>query len=932
MSIIGSNILAGASGQAGGGYEIERSVRFNSADSAHLSRTPASAGNRKTWTLSAWLKKCAEDTNAVVMSATGTPSRTAASLYSGNLYIYSDGGINVSTVGKFRDPSAWYHVVWVLDTTQATAADRTKIYVNGIQQLLTYSTSPGQNTDWGINNTAAHRIGSDAVVTENLNGYLADIHFIDGQALDPSSFGEFDTNNVWQPIDASGLTYGTNGFHLPFSNNSTAAALGTDTSGNGNTWTVNNLIPVSQGNGNYIASGTITGQGYANPGGINAAFDGKLTTYLYSSDAGTQRTTFTFGSPITVNTSLRFYAAANPNGLPGSTDGFYVNGVNYSTSLSSTYTWVTIPQATLSSFQLRNINSVYNAAVTAIEVDGVMLLDNSLVTGADNDSLVDSPTNGSQTDTGVGGEVVGNYCTWNPLDRTVSSPIPLANGNLDVSGSGSASEWSPVNGTIGMTSGKWYWEITGSGTIYSFIGIASVLPQDGTGERWPGRTSTSYGYYNSNGNKYNNNVSTAYGASYGSGDVVGVAFDADNRTLTFYKNGSSQGTAFTSIPAGTYFPCVSTFFTSATQSTNFGQRQWAYAAPAGFKALCTTNLPEPTIADGSTAMDVVTYTGNGSTQTISGLNFSPDLVWVKSRGSILVTANHNWFDAVRGVGKALFSDVTNAEINYPTQRLTAFTSDGFTVGPELSVSTGANVAWTWDAGSSTVSNTEGSITSSVRANASAGFSVVTYTGTGSSTATFGHGLGVTPGFFIIKNRSSSCNWMGYHSATGKDAYYDFNTTNAVQTTIPNIWGTSGPSSSLITVTGAYLLNNQSGQNYVCYAWSPVAGYSSFGSYTGNGSADGTFVYTGFRPRWILYKPSNRSGTDWVLWDTARNPYNIASNYLLANTSGAEGSVGVVDILSNGFKLRVTSTGNNGAGDQIIYAAFAEHPFATSRAR
>jgi hypothetical protein len=320
--------------------------------------------------------------------------------------------------------------------------------------------------------------------------------------------------------------------------------------------------------------------------------------------------------------------------------------------------------------------------------------------------------------------------------------------------------------------------------------------------------------------------------------------------------------------------------------------------------------------------DVKLYTGNGSTQTISGLNFSPDLVWTKSRSG---GTEHGLFDTVRGVSRFLGSSTTLAEIFSAGNYLTSFDANGFGVGGGnvANDNGGSYVAWTWDAGSSTVTNTQGSITSQVRANASAGFSVVTYTGTGSLTATFGHGLGVTPGFFIIKNRSSSCNWMGYHSATGKDAYYDFNTTNAVQTTIPNIWGTSGPSSSLITVTGPYLLNNQSGQNYVCYAWSPVAGYSSFGSYTGNGSATGPVISgLGFQPYFVMIKASSTTG-DWWMYDGARSPSNPRINKLKANTSGAEDTAGEdVDFQLGGFQIKTSDSGLNQNAATYIYAAFA----------
>jgi hypothetical protein len=368
-------------------------------------------------------------------------------------------------------------------------------------------------------------------------------------------------------------------------------------------------------------------------------------------------------------------------------------------------------------------------------------------------------------------------------------------------------------------------------------------------------------------------------------------------------------------------------------TSNFGQRQWAYAAPAGFKALCTTNLPEPTIADGSTVMDVKLYTGNGSTQTISGLNFSPDLVWIKARSTS--SYNHFLLDTVRGVNNELNSNTTDSEYTRPAPgSLTAFNSDGFDLNTAIGVNASSTTyaAWTWDAGSSTVTNTEGSITSQVRANASAGFSVVTYTSS-SSVSTVGHGLGVAPYLIITKNRSVSNTWWTYHNAIGNTKAMRLDTTDA-QTTISSTWNNTSPTSTVFTVGGEW----GNGNNIVAYCFAPVAGYSSFGSYTGNGAtgwpnADGPFVFLGFRPKFILWKCTSQA-ENWVIYDSVRETYNFVNDKLLPNSSAAESTNNnhEIDFLSNGFKIR----NNNGEFNQnaatYIYAAFAEHPFATSRAR
>jgi hypothetical protein len=430
-----------------------------------------------------------------------------------------------------------------------------------------------------------------------------------------------------------------------------------------------------------------------------------------------------------------------------------------------------------------------------------------------------------------GGEVVGNYCTWNPLNT--ASNLGLANGNLDTTSfSGSSDAYS--YGTIGVSSGKWYYEATPT----TVIAASFYMIGWGRGNKLTSNGSDEYLYYSTGARR--GASSASYGASWTAGDVIGIALDLNAGTLVFYKNGVSQGTAFTGI-TGTVFPKFG--YWHGLGNFNFGQRPFAYTAPSGFKALCTTNLPEPTIADGSTVMDVVLYTGNGSTQTISGLNFSPDFLWIKRRNTAL---DHFVWDSVRGITKELYTNQTYAE-GTATNKLTSLDSNGFTVQNNAAVNAlnDTYVAWTWDAGSSTVTNTEGSITSQVRANASAGFSVVTYTGTG-ATATVGHGLGVAPGFIIIKRRDGVVDWVNYHSALGPGKYLQLNLTSAA-TTSSGYWGTVNSSTFGLP---SFSTPNASGGTYVAYCFAPVAGYSSFGSYLSNASSDGPFVYTGFRIRWL----------------------------------------------------------------------------------
>jgi hypothetical protein len=777
------------------GYAIERSLRFNSADSAYLNRTPASTGNRKTWTWAGWVK-VSQNTRNWLFTCGEIITSAIELFYNGDLYIYhGDTGSFIGTTARFRDPSAWYHFVVSYDTTQTTAADRIRLYVNGEQAVLDVGTQPTQDylaTD-GINSTNLHHIGRQlSSGTDYLGCYLADVHFCDGQALDPTSFGEFDGNGIWQPKAYTG-SYGTNGFHLPFSDNSTAAALGTDTSGNGNDWTVNNI---------------------------------------------------------------------------------------------------------------------------------------SVAAGAGNDSLVDVPTNGTETDTGLGGEVKGNYCTLNPVvGGANSAQITFANGNLEATWD-TTGGYAAVLGTIGVSIGKWYWETTIANTSALF-GVAtgsSSLTQ------YIGGEASSYGYYSATGDTYNNATLASYGDTYTTGDVIGIALDLDNGKLYFSKNGTWQnsgsptggtGEAYSGL-TGTFFPAYADGTSTGATSyiVNFGQRPFAYTAPSGYKALCTANLPPPVITKPSEYMDVKLYTGNGSTQTISGLEFSPDLVWIKNRAQ---ADNHKLLDTVRGATEELESNTTDAEVTN-ADGLTAFNSNGFDLGAdaEYNTSTEAYVAWTWDAGSSTVTNTDGSITSSVRANPSAGFSVCTFTTPSSGGFSFGHGLGVAPQLVLFKFRNVSGNWYAYHASLGQK-YILLNSTGAQATSE----FTTAPTSTLFTYPSSLIVGGN--EPLVAYCFAPVESYSAFGSYTGNGSADGPFVYTGFRPKFYMYKRTDTTGS-WVILDADRAGYNVVDKLLLPDLSDAESTFSLVDFCSNGIKIRNNFSADNGSGGTFIYAAFAESPFQYARAR
>ena len=355
--------------------------------------------------------------------------------------------------------------------------------------------------------------------------------------------------------------------------------------------------------------------------------------------------------------------------------------------------------------------------------------------------------------------------------------------------------------------------------------------------------------------------------------------------------------------------------------------------------LSTANLPDPVIdpAQGASPEDyfnTVIYTGNSlNPASVTGVGFQPDFVWAKTRS--FGNTNHRLQDAVRGSNKRLMSDLTSAEID-TAGGIQSFDADGFTVGDGTSkdgfIHFGGRtfVAWNWKANGSGVSNTDGSIPSTVSANTTSGFSIVSYTGTGAN-ATVGHGLGVTPDLLIIKNRGNTRNWAVWHSALGGDNLVTLNTTGAVLNNSV-YWGGGNHTSTTFEVNTS-TLNNENTYNHIAYCFHSVEGFSKFGSYVGNGSADGAFVYTGFRPSFLIIKATGLS-EGWIMYDVKRNSYNLSSTVITAEEASGDATNNVygIDILSNGFKCRYNWNGVNGSGQNYIYMAFAENPFKYSNAR
>ena len=694
---LSSPLLATAAAAGAAAAGPIKSLRFNEADSAYLHRTPSSAGNRTTWTWSCWFKRGKNSNYSQLFNAS-----TASNNYT-QIYVESDdtfviasnttagGNRYLVSTRLLRDPSAWYHLVAVFDTTNSTQADRMRLYVNN-ERVEDFSLSSliGQNVESNINSTNQHSIGSVQPLGTNgrLDGYLADVYFIDGSALDPTSFGAYDDNGVWQAASYSG-TFGTNGFHLlDFASEST---VGHDSSGNENDFTANNITTGPEKATGYV-SGTGTPANASGSGGWDQAFDGSTSTLIYNSN-GSTTTTFNLHQSLAWTSKIRIYAGQN--GTSGT--NIIANGTN----LSSSHTWplsggwqevtssLTSP---LTSLGLTSVGG-QSSNIRAVEIDDTIVVQ---VKGGDVDVLFDAPTNGTQSDTGAGGEVSGCYCTLNPLDNESHT---LSNGNLDITNFGTTRQ---THSTILPSSGKWYAEFTCNATMNDVqIGVAN---NQGTSHL--GADSNSWGVISINGNRIHGGGSaqSSYGSSYTTGDLIMVALDLDNGKWYAGKNGTwfnsgnpANGTnpAHTGLSGNIGF-AVGSNNTGGDISCNFGARSFVYAAPSGYKALCTTNLPTPTIADGSDQFDIQTYDGTGASQTLGGLSFAADFFWRKCRSA---SQYHNLVDSVRGLSKSIISNGTFTE-QTGQSNVSNVTSTGYDIGTEGAINTNNEtyVAWLWNAG------------------------------------------------------------------------------------------------------------------------------------------------------------------------------------------------------------------------------------------
>ena len=1050
-----TGIRAGASG-AGGAAEtgvVANSLRFNEGDAAHLTKT-MDGGNRKTWTWSAWVKRWDIGNRSTLFSAgdgTSDTGWTAIEIESDNMLKVT--GWNTAwkqTSRLFRDPSAWYHIVVAFDTTQSTATDRCKIWINGVQESAWNADNAlGSDTAYAVNEDSKPlRVGgidAGGVANTLSNFYLAEVHMVDGTALDASSFGETDeTTGQWVPIE---YTHSTSDWH---------------TLNDGTTWS------------DYVS----TSGGYANS--PSNAFDGSTSTKCEPSDNSTVTFDFTglSGGGIDVSSSLRIYLAKA--GTPAASH-FTVNGTNLggslpsgdwltvSTSLLETITlyhqsgassvelfaievdgFILIDDAADNSFHLKfdpaasslndgttwsddgdntNINGsypwtkafdgtatgsysdgagaadaagwarwtpsggitvssslrvntdngttsavkvkfsgvtvqhltsltdgwnsvsgtgtleyieIYNSGSTwsylcAVEVDGEVLVDDlkgalgvdssgniniwtpnnfSTTAGVGNDVLADSPTTYND-----GGNGVGNYATLNPLAAT--GTLSLSNGNLDYTATSAANN--ECFSSIQLNGGKFYFE-------------GNLIDADDV----PGSTSFRFGIaknlsgsniiiYNATGDFETLGTTDTSPSSYTAGNTIGVAVDCVDGSIEFFKDGSSEGTKTFTVGTDVWTAYIRIYKGGGNDvngTINFGQRAFAYTPPTGYKALNTFNTDTPLIDDPSEHFDTKKWDGNSSTQTISGYGFSPDFAWIKVRSE--AARSHFLFDTIRGATNVLKSDATDIEQAYSTS-LTAFNSDGFDLGAWANVNNNTKtiVGWAWNAGSEDPeTNDAGSIDSEVKANPSAGFSIVKWD-TLSTAETVGHGLNATAEFILMKTINTSGQWSVYHKDVGPSKYFDFTDDDP---STNSLMYTTAPTSSVFS-PGDGVVNTSIYDEMIAYCWAPVEGYSKFGSWDGNNSSDGPFVHTNFRPAFLLWKRTD-GNANWYIYDSSRSTVNVVNDNLEPNTPDAENILTSmnVDFTSNGFKIRGSDGDINGSGGTYVYAAFAESPFKYSNAR
>ena len=938
-------IRVGASG-ASTGYEIDRSLRFNNDDSAYLSKTLSSDGNRTTMTLSVWLKRGNFGEMMILDAYENDANRTRLMIDAGNRMQFatrlSGNDHQLITTGIQRDPSAWYHFVWAIDTTDSTASNRVKMYINGEQQTDFVSTSyPDQNEGMLINKDVLHTIGigqDSAGLEVPFDGYLAEINFIDGFQYDPSYFGETNaTTGQWIPKKYTG-SYGSKGFYLNFSDNSgtTATTLGKDSSGNGNNFTPNNFSvavgsAVNIKNNDSVLDTPTNNFPVLNPLNFNPF---GVSNYVAS--------TFVNGNlGWKTNTTSNVNYAESTIFFPNTGKWYlevYVNNANIGSGVG--YTQIAVYGDTGGS---RYLWWVYSSPYYQIITNSSSETIGSISNGDIIQVAYDSDT---------GNVWFGKNNTWylsgDPANGTAMSPATtVANDytKLYVAGrSGSAQNilnvnfgqqgflYTPPTGFKAISSknipdptillpNKHFNTLlyTGNGSTQSITGLNFAPDWSWIKER---SSSSSHALGD-----------TVRGAlKVLESDTTDVEVTTSTNFVSFDSNGFTHGNGGRVNESGQTYVAWNWNAGDAVSKTY----RVVVVSDSGNKYRFRNSANSATFAQSAVTLDLEeggTYTFDGSDSTMAShpIKLSTTANGTHGGGSSYNTGVTYELDGSTVTESAYVSGYSSATsrkliITVAASAPTLYYYCHVHSGMGGQINTNSTKGST---------NFDGSIQSTVKANTTAGFSIVSYEGNNTQGATVGHGLAVAPAVVIVKNRESTYNWAVWHQDLLGAAYVTNLNSTAAQGSIPGVFNGTLPTSTVFSLGGGgqsdRFLSNEPNVDFIAYIFSEVKGYSKFGKYKGTGSTDGVYVYTGFRPALVITKQISGAGS-WFLFDNKRNGFNETEPYVMANVSNTEATDLGWDLLSNGFKIRNTYVNTNAANQDYIYLAFAESPFKNNRAR
>ena len=889
---------------------IDQSLRFEDGDSPSLRRTPSSAGNRRTWTLSCWLKRANIGSTMWILGTTKTASDELNIVFSSDKILVGDNATNIlQTDSILRDTTNWYHIVVECDTTQASASDRMKIYINGTEPSYAIdnrSTSITQNEELGINNTVIHSFGGRSDNTLYFDGYFAEVNFIDGTALDPTSFGET-KNGVWIPKSISGLTYGTNGYRFTFADSS---SLGDDTSGNGNDFTSSGL-----------ASTDVVLDSPTNNFSTLNKLDARYGTLAEGNLSNTYATTGELIRSTFAQKSGKWYAEVNCIAGSGFNLGIYPTGnlnKDSDTNYGCQYRGATGQKV------VSNSVSSYGATYGVNDIIGIAVdMDNNTVTFYKNNSSQGSISYTIDEHHAFSSYISsGNTAFWNFGQDSSFGGNETAQGNTDDNGKGDF-YYAPPSGYLALCSANLpETTISPNQSTQADDHFNTVLY---TGNATDDREVTGVGFRPDWGwfKERNNAVShLLFDSSRGASeqlksDSTGAESTQANKQKTFTNDGYTLGTdGQINGSSDTYVA----WNWKAGGTTPTKTYKVVVVSDSGNKYRFRNSADSATFAQSAVTLDLQeggTYVFDWSDSSAQGHPF---------RFSTTSDGTH-------GGGSEYTTGVVKDDSAYKTTITVAGSAPTLYYYCQNHSGMGGQVNTNTTHGST---NFDGSILSVSQTNETAGFSILTYTGTGSA-GTIGHGLGSKPSHIIVKSRShGSTSWVNYHGTLGAGKYLALQSNQAQNSgTNTDRWNNTEPTDSVFSVGTHVAVNNSSSYTYVAYVFAEIEGYSKFGSYTGNGSTDGTFVYTRFRPAWVMVKRTD-SSNNWVINDATRTPNNEitgSSSTLYADTSGPESYYSTnVDFLSNGFKSRTTGPHRNASGGTYIYMAFAEQPFHLSNAR